>query len=358
MEHRGRSKFNTQIYEEACEWFVECRAGDLDDAARGEFDRWLRKSPDHSSAYLEIAAIWNEAPSFDSARRHNIETLVAEAASDRDNIVALPGGRASPDVDHLPHEDAASPPPRIGNARRRLVAIAASIAVLGVAVGALAWFEATRAPTYATSVGEQRFLSLPDGSTVALNSRSKIRIRFAERERDVELVEGQALFHVAKDAARPFVVKVGNRQVRAVGTEFDVYRRRGDTVVTVVEGRVAVPGVDPAGRGVILVSAGEQLTVTGNAAQKSDHANVAGATAWTQRQLVFESASLAEVAEEFNRYNGHPLVIEDPSLDTFHISGVFSSTDPASLLRFLRTRPGLRIVETASEVRIERNNQN
>jgi len=65
MDHQVRSKMNTQIYEEACAWFSECRAGDLDDAGRREFDRWLRKSPEHLSSYLEIAAIWNDGPSLD-----------------------------------------------------------------------------------------------------------------------------------------------------------------------------------------------------------------------------------------------------------------------------------------------------
>ena len=82
---------------------------------------------------------------------------------------------------------------------------------------------------------------------------------------------------------------------------------------------------------------------------------IASATAWTQRQLVFESASLADVADEFNRYNEKQLIVGDPRLETFHVSGVFSSTDPASLIRFLRARPELRIVETASQIRIEKN---
>jgi len=71
-------------------------------------------------------------------------------------------------------------------------------------------------------------------------------------------------------------------------------------------------------------------------ARKTLHPNLAGATSWTQRQLVFDAASLADVAEEFNRYNERKLVIEPSALETLHISGVFSSTDSASLIRFLR----------------------
>ena len=89
--------------------------------------------------------------------------------------------------------------------------------------------------------------------------------------------------------------------------------------------------------------------------QKANHPNIAIATSWTQRQLEFESASLSEVAEEFNRYNERQLVIEDPTLYDFHISGVFSSSDPGSLVRFLRERPGVQVTETASEIRVSKN---
>jgi transmembrane sensor len=89
--------------------------------------------------------------------------------------------------------------------------------------------------------------------------------------------------------------------------------------------------------------------------QIAEHPNIASATAWTQRRLVFESASLADVADEFNRYNDRQLIVGDRRLETFHVSGVFSSTDPASLIRFLRARPELRIIETESQIRIEKN---
>jgi transmembrane sensor len=263
-----------------------------------------------------------------------------------------------------------------------LAAIAASI-VFALTVTAILSLDTFRIPTYATAIGEQRSLVLKDGSTVELNSRSKIAVRYSKQARHVELLEGQALFRVAKDANRPFVVKAGATSVRAVGTEFDVYQKRDGTVVTVVEGQVAIltdhpvtlpdhgvpatrasvprphnlqfPAIDPRRIGNIVIAAGEQLTVTPKEIQMAEHPNIANATAWTQRQLVFESASLADVAEEFNRYNDRQLIVGDPSLETFHVSGVFSSTDPASLIRFLRARPGLRIVETQSQIRIEKN---
>jgi transmembrane sensor len=405
MERTGRSKFSRQIYEEACEWFIDCRAGDLDGAARGELDRWLRKSPEHLSAYLEIAAIWNEGPSLDPARQFDADRLISEAGMDLGSIVALPSiakkdlalqaGAPTAETEEAAQSDAVATTPD-GACRSsaplatrqwlRVRALAASLAAIGLLLAGIQVVDGLRGATYATAIGEQRSLELEDGSTVALNSRSKIRVRYSLDERGVELLEGQALFHVAKNPARPFIVRSGGTSVRAVGTEFDVNQRHDDTIVTVVEGRVAVlidhavdpesvslpdntraaavppgppslrfPGTQSTGIGNIFVSAGEQLTVTPQHVRRASHPNIAGATAWTARQLVFESASLSEVAEEFNRYNKRQLIIQDHALETFHISGIFSSTDPASLIRFLRERPGLRIVESASELRIEKN---
>jgi ferric-dicitrate binding protein FerR (iron transport regulator) len=434
MDRHDRSKMNTQIYEEACTWFVECRAGDLDDSDRREFDHWLRKSPEHLSSYLEIAAIWNEGPLLDPDGKWSADTLFQHALdADDDNVVLLPG--VVPTARPVSAEDSVSVAPAQGVAtverapsrasstrprewfrRWRRLAIAASLlAILG---GTLTMLELS-APIYATALGEQRSIQFEDGSTVELNSRSKIRVTYSKQERNVELIKGQALFHVAHDVSRPFIVAVGATRVRAVGTQFDVYRKSNGTVVTVVEGRVAVysaaqgplseasgaaptlpiPAQAPAPlpgslsprkhsgalsstassassstasslegqatppnslslglkeRSSFLLAAGEQVIVTVDAAQKTANPNIAGATAWREREIVFESATLSDVAEEFNRYNQRQLVIEDPEFYGFHISGVFSSTDPDSLIRFLRQRPGVKVTEASGEIRVER----
>ena len=432
MERPARSKMNSQIYEEACTWFVDSRAGDLDDAGRREFDRWLRKSPEHLSAYLEIAAIWNEGPSLDPQSKWTADLLIELAReSADDNVVSLVPSAALPTASPVSAEDSNSvSAPTQGYApvertrslpsstrtrewfrRWRRVAIAAS--VLAIVGGALAMLELS-APVYTTALGEQRSIQFQDGSTVDLNSRSKIRVRYSKQERAVELIEGQALFHVAHDTSRPFIVAVGATRVRAVGTQFDVYKKSNGTVVTVVEGRVAVysapqgllprpsgesptlpvpdlaPTSSPRKHAIsppsaapyasnssasnpeghtqqsdsltlgltsgssFLLAAGEQVTVTADSAQRTANPNIAGATAWREREIVFESATLSDVAEEFNRYNQRQLVIEDPKLYGFHISGVFSSTDPDSLIRFLRERSGVKVTETGGEIRVER----
>jgi transmembrane sensor len=347
MERKARHGFNNQIYEEACEWFMEFRGGRVDAPQRRELDAWLRKSPERLQAYLEIAAIWNDGPALDPTGKWDTETLLAQAADEPDNVVSHPN-HAQPRSSSAVHVADRRVARKNG---RRFLAIAASL----LAVCLVAWIYSQR-NVYTTDIGEQRSIRLADGSTVDLNSRSRIEIRYSYDERSIDLLEGQALFQATRDASRPFIVHSGLTQVRAVGTQFDVNRRKAGTVVTVLEGKVAVtsvrPDSPPSERSSSYLSAGEQLRVARGAESHPISANVASATAWRQRQLVFESATLAEVAEEFNRFNERQLVIEDPALYDFHISGVFSSSDPVSLLQFLRRRPGVEVQETGSTLRV------
>src|SRR5581483_2695252 len=160
-------------------------------------------------------------------------------------------------------------------------------AALGVSVVSLATLTALRTPTYTTEVGELRTITLGDGSVVTLDAASRISVSFTRTQRSIELSDGQALFRVAKDPGRPFVVKSNNTRVTAVGTQFDVNRKSNGTVVTVLEGRVSVAGPpqEPAARtldtGPILVSAGEQAILTSAQASKHRALNPANATAWT-----------------------------------------------------------------------------
>ncbi len=229
-----------------------------------------------------------------------------------------------------------------------MVALAASVFLIAVGIG----FYFQRG-MYATDIGEQRSVTLQDGSVIDLNARSRIRVRYGSDTRHIDLMEGQALFHVARDRARPFIVASGDTQVRAVGTAFDVNRKAAGVVVTVVEGRVTVlaPSVQHSGTGALL-AAGEQLSVSGTSARKAERPDIAAATAWTQHRLVFNAAPLSEVVEEFNRYNARQLVIDAPELETFGVVGVFSSTDPAALLRFLSAQPGIRVEEGSDRIRI------
>jgi transmembrane sensor len=365
---------NPVIQEEAAAWLIEFRTDEPDVATCNHFAEWLRTSPEHVRAYLELVSIWDEGGQAPFTCQPDSESLIRLARAEEDNVVAFQESTLSqPHAVKQPHKASSTVRPDFGTGvphstasiprrwrRHHLSAIAASLVVLTGA--ALAWVYVVHYPTYTTSVGEQRTLALADGSTVELNARSSIRVAFTKSERRVELISGQALFNVVHSGARPFVVSTEGTLVEDIGTQFAVTRSASSTVVTVLEGVVSVSTSEsaPSGSGsaaalpVVLVSAGEQVSVgSGGGVPRPHRANVAAATAWTQQHLVFESTPLPEAADAFNRFNSRQLLVEGVTLADFHVSGTFPARDPTSLSRFvlfLREQPGIEVLESDEKV--------
>jgi transmembrane sensor len=239
-----------------------------------------------------------------------------------------------------------------------------------------AWYLGARAPSdYVSGTGERRVIHLDDGSTVTLNTQSRMRVWLSHQRRDIELMDGEALFAVAHDASRPFRVHVGHTVVEAVGTEFSVYRGQHGTKVAVVEGRVkifayqswaplilnpnAVAWTDLGAAGFqrppppIPVSAREEAQVSGESGSsvpfEVERRDVSALElehhlAWVNGQLIFDNTTLAETVEEFNRYNRRKLRIIDPTLAQLRIGGAFRSTNVDDLVIELHDLFGVRAV--------------
>lgn len=402
-------QLNPQILEEASAWFIDFNEEEVGEAGCEEFNAWLRRSPEHVRAFLQISAFWEDSGVLAKRPNLDIDGLIARAKAEHNVYpLELTARDRTADASSASEECEAAKQsavtPRERSRSKRLWLAAAASTLVAVGVGTITWYDGYRGTTYATEIGEQRSITLEDGSSVELNSRSRIRVRFTQTQRSVDLLEGQALFTVAKNPARPFIVVTADSHVRAVGTQFDVYRKHTGTVVTVVEGRVAVapnrmsarlrepplstaverewsatrsaeelpsaregsgvkgetpsldvkddgPGVRP---GEVLLAAGEQLMITPVAIELPKPANIAVATAWTDKKLIFESTPLREVVEEFNRYNRQQLVIRDPDLYDFHVSGVFPSTDSSRMVEFLRQRFGVTMNRSRDEIEIDR----
>jgi transmembrane sensor len=326
---------NEQVSEEAAEWLVEFRTGDIDSNGRRRFDAWLRASPQHIQAFIEMAALWHEGGSIDPQRRLDVEEAVARARSER-NIAALTPERGGG--------------PTASRARIVWWAVAATL-LLAVSAGALILGLGLRSPpTYITDAGARRSILLPDGSKVLLDSKSRLRVSYTAAARKVELLEGQAMFYVSRNPRRPFLVRAGHTVVRDVGTVFDVNRLGNGTVVTVVEGSVAVAMPSP-----IHLSAGEQLDVlVGQLAPQPIHVDISSEIAWTHGEVVLDAATLAEVAQVFNRYSTRTIVAQDLGKKPLRLSGVFS-TNPDFVIGYLRGRPDIALTESDSEIDIVRN---
>jgi transmembrane sensor len=333
-----------QIVDEASEWFVMMRDPEISAEDRAAFADWLRASPVHVGAYVEIARLWGDASRIDEDLKIDL------ASASFPNVVAIKAATAKPG--RRSHASSVASRAKRGG----WLALAASIAL--AVVGGGVWFHFERAPTYATEVGEQRTITLEDGSTVKLNSRSEFKVRLSPQRREIELVAGQALFDVAHDPARPFIVTSGNSAIRAVGTQFDVNRKNSGTVVTVIQGRVKLDALEAESRlppHEIYLSAGEQMriAVTGDML-RSANPDTTAAIGWLQQELAFDGQPLSDVLEEFNRYTRTPIVLADPSLGDLRINAVFHTTNPDSLLLFISRFDNVRVERTTDEIRILR----
>lgn len=342
-------KLNPQIRAEAVDWLLRFSEGEEGAQMRKRFLAWLRTSPEHVRAYLRVSALWADAGMLDLAQKRSIEELVEQAQA-VDNVIALPIG-----------EHVGEAALRSRSAARWSAGIAASL-VLAVVL-AFAVVQRLDTSVYATAIGEQRSIMLPDGSRIELNAVSAVKVKFSDSERRIDLTRGQALFRVAKDPARPFIVDSDGTLVTAVGTQFDVSKKSDRTVVTVLEGRVAVSERDSlsakSGPGPVLprpifLNAGEQVVIQPAAVVLPKPADIQVAVAWTEGLLVFDATPLSEVVQEFNRHNIKQLVIEDAALAMLEISGVFPASSESRIVEFLRERFDVDVVESRSEIRISR----
>lgn len=236
-------------------------------------------------------------------------------------------------------------------------ALAASTAAVAIAV---AWILLSqRSGTLQTAIGENRTLRLDDGSQVTLGGDTTVKVRFSQEERRIELSRGEALFTVAKEAARPFKVHAGDTTVTAVGTEFNVRRGHDRVVVAVVEGRVQVDparvdGIrkpSPQNNRTRQLGAGEQITVDKAGLQVTAALlNPAAATAWQSGQLTFRSEPLRYVLEDVNRYAAKPIVLDQASFGELQFTGTVLSTNVGGWVASLENVFTLKAVEEGDRI--------
>lgn len=290
------------IDKEASDWVVRQSSGPLDEEAQRAFETWYDTGPRQQGAYLRAQAIWR---SLDKA------TVQANLRPESPRRTA----RAS----------AAQRPSR----RVVLGAGVAASAAAGLTVMVLGPRLAGD-KTLTTTLGEVRKVPLEDRSIASLNSDSRLEVSMTPKLRRVVLVSGEALFEVAKNPERPFVVEAGEVSVRAVGTAFSVRRRTTGADVLVTEGVVEAWNAGGAG-GARRISAGQQAFVPYRAEPISVRAapqEVERRLAWREGNIILNNQTLAEAALEFNRYNRLKIVIADPALGAQRLVGQYRADQP------------------------------
>jgi len=165
---------------------------------------------------------------------------------------------------------------------------------------------------------------LPDGSFIELNTASQVEVDYSAGERNLRLLRGEAVFTVAKDADRPFVVTAGKSRVVALGTVFSVRKSDVDARVVLFEGSVRVDKENGAGGAKSArLAPGDEVTIKPNRPFSITKAQLSPAASWRDGRLVFEQTPLRDVLAEFNRYSVQQHVLGDPGLGDFLVSGTF-----------------------------------
>jgi transmembrane sensor len=338
------------IEAEAASWVARFDAGDVSAKDQAAFQEWLNRSALHREALAVYGNLWSE---FDTLRS------LANA------------GEAGPDSGARDNQ-----PAMLRRTSPWLAACAASVIALGVfahpnplepaksgnhpPAKAVALvhpkkLELAKAENstpaklfYETAIGSQKKITLADGSSVILNTNSRLDVDFSGNRRDVHLVRGEAYFEVVHDKTRPFTVYAKNYVVRDIGTAFDVHLSKAGLVeVGVTRGSVEVTSanelVSGTAKSLAVLAAGHNI-VLGQKIERAEavsSADMGRKLAWRQGQLIYTGQPLGEVLADVSRYSDIKIELADPALETLPVGGSFRADQIQAIVGVLENNFGL-----------------
>lgn len=295
-------------YAEAAAWLARLRAGDRTREDEARFRQWLA-DPINAERFEYVSTIWE-------------------------------------DMDALRDVPRSEPAPRKLTRRRLLTG---SLAVCAVGGLGLQWSIAT-AGVYTTARGEQRRLTLDDGSRLLLNTDTSVKVRFDEDRRRIDLRRGQALFEVSADP-RPFCVNAGTHDLTVRRGRFDV-RRETDHLSVLAIDSVATLAQESAAGQPVRIGEGERVRVDAAHQLEHDRPNLNDVLAWQSGNAVFRGEALAQVVIEMNRYTERELVLMDDRAAALRISGVYRVGDNGAFARSLAKLLPIKVEVTDRVIRI------
>lgn len=298
-----KDTLSPEMRTQAAAWLARLHGPNRTPQAESGFRRWLQADPRHGAAFELVTEVWDKA-----------------------------GGVRRP----LPRT--------IGRTSLRWLPAASAVAatVLLSVLGTLLYM---RDGAVETAIGEQRNLTLEDGSRIFLNTATRVEVQYDERARRIRLQQGEALFEVAPRSGRPFIVAAGDREVVALGTAFVVRKDPGRLAVTLVEGKVKVVPSDARPVGDPVMIPGQRLIFSAGTAPRMDLPAIDKVIAWRQGQVVLDDAPLAEAIAEMNRYSTVALSIERPEAAHIRISGVFRAGDSGNFAKAVAATYRLTVIE-------------
>ncbi len=334
------------IEETAAQWLIKLDQGKLSDAQKQQLRAWLDCDPRHRDALAQLAQLWGRLDAL-----HLLAPLFPLES------VTAPKPSAAKNSGHWLQRHPFSTV--FGLTASAALAVAMLVTLHGNTP--LKTIPVTTEPAelvYQTELGEQSQARLNDGSLITLNTQSRLRVHYTDKERSIYLVSGEAHFDVAKNPQRPFVVYAGTGEVRAVGTAFSVrVDSKQEVKVAVSEGTVQVlanleqPGDNKNARSPNRPSTSLTLKKGGTASYHDaietfayvDQEKLAQKLAWKNGKWIFDGETLTEVIAEANRYSNKKIQIVDPAIADLRVGGYFDAGDIDALLGALAAGFNIRV---------------
>jgi transmembrane sensor len=295
---------------EASVWIAKLHGDARDRAIEEGLRRWLQAHPENARAFELATEVWEES----------------------EQLRGIVPFRPLSYVEHRPRWGAMA------------MALACVLALLTVGI---VWFQ--NVGVVATAVGEQRQLVLADGTRVFLNTDTRVVVKYDKQARRVELRRGEALFNVARRSDWPFIVTVGDRQVKALGTSFVVRKDIERLAVTLVEGSVLVSPTLPA-QPEFKLAAGQRLTFDAGSVTRIDTPAIEKVMAWRRGQVILDDTPLQAAVAEMNRYNETKLIVADAEAAGISIDGLFQAGDSTHFANAVAQAYGLTVTERGDEI--------
>lgn len=312
----------------AAELLARRRLREWSDADQAELDTWLAESTLHRVAYLRLKSAF--------ARTEHLFAFDPRAFGE--------GGEGR--YSNLLR----------GRRRRFLLPLlaAASIALMAT-FGAPFLSHVLQPPDrmFSTDIGGRTALKFADGTEVELNTDTSMRFRMTTAERTVWLDKGEAWFHVAHNAAKPFTLVVGTHRVVDLGTEFLVRRDDQQIEVALLNGRAVLK---TQGTATTMLKPGDDAIATpvSVSVTRKTPQELADELAWRHGMLVFHNTRLDEVVREINRYNSIKLVIADPSIAGIKVFTDLRADDYEGFVRVAEMALNLHVDREGNEILISR----
>lgn len=302
LARRNEPHLKHQALEEAADWLIRMSDGELTDSERGEWECWKASTPERGRAWARAQLL--------QSKLGGLPPSLAMSALDR---------------------------PSSPERRAAMGKLAMILAILPAGWGSWKLAESQQwSADYHTAIGQQRELTLADGSKITLNTDTAIDVLFDADQRLIHLREGEILVQTAPDIsplARPFLVSTRQGRMQALGTRFTVRELQPRTHLAVLEGAVKVELADNRQSTPLIVNAGQRTDFSSHTfGQLSVADRYVGA--WTQGMLMADKMRLADFVEELTRYR-RGFVRLDPALADLRISGAYPISDSQRTLNML-----------------------